>query len=464
MQKTFIFSAIILTLVSVGLLLPEQKVFARDYSQLNYNTTYTNNNASDYIAQSLGLGDGSSINSILMLLSASTSQPQRVILYQATSSDGSINCNAGYEQSWEFPSQTISGDLMWYFFSTTSSIQLRTDRYYGFTLITTDNHFWVNTAVYNATGTDAYPYGQVYDCGYGNASGGGDLYFKLFKTAYPGSQISFLFPANLANVQDFQSFKLKVTPQIYSNGDLVAVHYTNDLNNWPAQYGVTQILNPLDFVNASSITAVLPKSRDFATGSAWYAQAFYEDRAGVVLDQTPIISFTIVSAKDSNATSSYGGLFDFDNGSTTVVDFGYETQYPDCSVYAGGFFSSSTLQALGCYGESVFMHVVDFVFKPSHNAIEYLKSGGNKFATVFPFNIFFFFDDLAANQLLKSETSTTSSVALTFAFKNTTTSQAIIGPNTLSNAVGSDNKSLYFTDVSYVIWALTGYKILRIFI
>lgn len=72
---------------------------------------------------------------------------------------------------------------------------------------------------------------------------------------------------------------------------------------------------------------------------------------------------------------------------------GLSSNLQDCSAYNGGLFSSSTLQALGCFANNTAITLIDvfFIPSPSSTGVGVFRNSLTAFTTVFPFNIFFNF-------------------------------------------------------------------------
>jgi hypothetical protein len=158
------------------------------------------------------------------------------------------------------------------------------------------------------------------------------------------------------------------------------------------------------------------------------------------------------------STSSLAALAapnDYDVSSTLAALQGH---VKDCTQYAGGFFSSSTLQALGCYVEQTAMNIINFLFVPDELATNFVGDSLTELKTKFPFNIVFNLASSTEAILQQSSSSISSSyeTKVTIAGHQVT----LVSSSTL-DSMGSTNKNFFFTIISNLAYLGAGFIIFK---
>lgn len=134
---------------------------------------------------------------------------------------------------------------------------------------------------------------------------------------------------------------------------------------------------------------------------------------------------------------------------TSTVTIGTASSTVDCSAYDDtAFFSSSTIAAIGCYIKEAAVDTLNFLIVPdAAGGLTFLNNQFSKFQDVFPFSLFFNFNELASFTL---ESYNYENATLNFSVFGT--EFALISSSTLTAFVGQANKDLIFDLQKYLAW------------
>lgn len=141
---------------------------------------------------------------------------------------------------------------------------------------------------------------------------------------------------------------------------------------------------------------------------------------------------------------------------TSTLTIGFSTSTNDCSVYSGGLFSSSTLQALGCYAENVGYNIVNFLFYPN-TGLTFFNERVNDFTNVFPFSLVFgTLEQIHESAENKSGSGT---ISIPLGFSSTSIS---ISSSTIKSFVGISTYETVRSTQDAFLWAVLGIAIFSI--
>jgi len=148
----------------------------------------------------------------------------------------------------------------------------------------------------------------------------------------------------------------------------------------------------------------------------------------------------------SNATNTEGWIEGIWNSTSSAF-------YIDCSGYSGGLFTSSTLGAIGCYAQKVPMGIIGMLLAPLPQSTNYFSASFAEIKNQFPFSIITGIQE--SIETAGTEANTVSTSTLDFPiFGHGTIS--VLGPNTLTDAIGAEMKDQIFTVIRYIIWIGVG--------
>jgi len=154
-----------------------------------------------------------------------------------------------------------------------------------------------------------------------------------------------------------------------------------------------------------------------------------------------------------NATSSEGWINSIWNTSSSAF-------YVDCSGNDGGFFTSSTLNAIGCQAQRVGMGLLGMFISPLPFINNYMTATISRIQTVFPFSMVFSAQNVIENQLASS--SSENAGTLSFNTNTPIGSITVLTSSTLENAIGSSTKNQVFDAIEFLIWLGAGVIIITL--
>lgn len=133
----------------------------------------------------------------------------------------------------------------------------------------------------------------------------------------------------------------------------------------------------------------------------------------------------------------------------------------DCSIYSGGFFSSSTLAGLGCQFTNALQSAAIWLFvpQPDDAGMETLNSAIQSFQDVFPFNIFYNFASVVNNN---SSGYTAGSDTISINWGQSIPGIISITSSTVKQYLGTTSYNTIREVESYGIWLLTGFEIIAV--
>ena len=222
----------------------------------------------------------------------------------------------------------------------------------------------------------------------------------------------------------------------------------------------------------------ITKSRALGNGT-WYARGYLYDDTGQLLITNNETVFNISDATGTRTFASQVDLNEFSYNLGTA-----SSSLENCQQYSGGFWSSSTLQAISCYTIRTGFNISQFLFVANNSNIDGLKDEIQKFENIFPFSLYFQVLNTTKNSLRSSNVATTTNTSLSivglqgnnltlFTLTSTTLKDALVNATQTTRfgttpgcnyACADDRIERIFNFISMGIWIYTGITILGMII
>lgn len=327
----------------------------------------------------------------------------------------------------------------------------------GYQFSATTTYYFVTTSkggkqyggIYGSINAGSFSNGNITRTEFSEGSGTlADIYFRFFDNAgndgdtivpnQNGSYIEFTFPTDGMNVLFNSGFEVRYLLNASTTGNYVAC----------ANYATT---TNFDLGNQTCVSVVNPSSSPFFSinknqndpPADYYAQAFISTTAtsGVtqIIATSTIIQYTQTNSDPFTATSTTPANEDIDS-----------------TCAATTFFSTAIV---GCIGE-MFVWTFHQIFYPHDFSTIALKQTFANFKTIFPFNLFFNFNQLTTDALEANLNQAGADLTIQV-FPGNAATVEVLSSTGLQDFVGISSKNLIFTVLINLIWIGIAFKIIR---
>lgn len=263
------------------------------------------------------------------------------------------------------------------------------------------------------------------------------------------NHIEFVVPSDDASGQPFANWKLDLIRtattsltreiRVYYNQDSSSTFaHTDAVNQTGNLQGQFHAWIPVSFNLLTNSTTTGGTTPPLAS---WYAYATLSE-GGVEVVRTEVINFVVVNDLDIPPfPDDDGGILDPPN--------------VDCVIDLSG-------DGVLCIVKKSFAFAINLIFLPHRISSTYLNGAWQELVQVFPFNLVF-----GIHADILGSASNVSSTVPTVAWNPpdpfpSSTSFVLLSSSTLSNVLGTENKTLFFTLQAALIWCLTGFACYKI--